>query len=462
MTIKRALIITVLSMLCMTNRAMSQAAGQNPAPIYDTLSIQFKLDSVRINMAFKDNAAHWESFKQDFYDRFSGYPASILQLDIYSGASPEGTARHNRMLGEQRGQAIRRLVRDELGTQIGRITVHNEAARWDGLYDAIAASDEPWRDEVLKIIDMPASDNENARDHRETKLRALHGGEVWKVLTEKYLPPLRSGASAIISFQGGGGQTIYMIGGGCDTVVIRDTVILGGGYTPGPQPSSDGADSVPQRPITPAWDIKSNLLMLGILVPNLEVEVPLGRNNRWSLEAEYFVTKIIWNRNAQASQFHNLGLELRFWFGDRTKHQWLDGLHTGLALGAGYYDWEWNESNGYQGEYLNYYLNIGYQKRFDEHWAVDAGIGLGIMASQYRHYRGSSVYPEDRVEQWDKHLIWTNNGTFIWPGPCHANVSLAYMFNAKPFHIRSKEEKQARQAQKIRKKVAKAKAQGRI
>lgn len=426
-------------------------------PTADTLSIRFRLDSIRIDMGFADNAACWQQFEHHFLERYQGVNPAALRLDIYSGASPEGTPSHNRWLGENRGLAIRRLVRQRLGNRVGSIVVHNEAARWDGFYDLVAASSEPWRDEVLRIIEMPATAEDNELDHREYKLRRLHGGRVWPVLLDKYLSPLRSGATAILSWQlppGAGG------GGRRDTIVVRDTVVMmGGAFGPGYAPGMPGTAALAEadeeaakrdsilldRLKYPAWAVKTNLLLWGVVAPNIQVEVPLGRRNRWSLELEYFSPWFIWNNNAHASQFQNLGIELRLWLGNRTFHPWLHGWHIGLAAAAGYYDWEWKKSEGYQGEHLNTYFNIGYQHRWGRHWGLDMGMGFGVMATKYRHYYGGSVYPENHLEPWDEHLIWHDTGRYIWPGLCHANISIVYLFNAWPFHTKSRKLKQYRE-----------------
>lgn len=196
-----------------------------------TLTIRFRLDSVRIDMLFAHNDSAWRQFEQDVKRRFAGVPASQLRLDIFSGASPEGTAAHNRWLGENRGQAIRRLVSQRLPGRIGSMVVHNEAARWEAFYESVARSQEPWRDEVLRIIELPPSQDEFQWDHRERKLRALRGGSVWPVLLERYLAPLRSGATAVLTWQ-------------LNTLVLRDTTFLMGpdglGYP--------GATGNPSRP----------------------------------------------------------------------------------------------------------------------------------------------------------------------------------------------------------------------
>ena len=412
-----------------------------------SLFMRFRLDSVRIDMSYADNQRAWDTFEHTLNSRYSDVPPEQLRLDIYSGASPEGTAQHNRWLGENRGQAIRSLVRQRMPGRIGNIVVHNECARWNALYDVIAKSNEPWRDEVLDIISMPASQDETKWDHREVKLRALHGGRVWSVLLEKYLPPLRSGTTAHLSKVSGGGAAVH------DTIYVRcddeprcpdcDNALI-----------AAVADSVLtardslllERLQYPAWAVKTNLLMWGVVAPNIEVEIPLGRRNRWSLELEYFHPWFIWSENAHASQFMNLGAEVRLYLGNRRWHRWLDGWHIGLAAGVGYYDFEWMRHEGWQGEYVNAYVNVGYQHRWGRHWAIDAGLGFGVIPTKYRYYLGSSTFPEGREEEWDRHLMYQHSGSRVFFGATHAHVSIVYMFNAWPFRFRDRKLRAYREA----------------
>ncbi len=403
----------------------------------DTLSIRFRLDSVTINMAYADNRRNWDTFCQNFRSRYADVPPAQLRLDIYSGASPEGSAAHNRWLGENRGRAIRSLVQRELPGRIGSIVIHNEAARWDALYEAIANSQEPWRDEVLHIISLPASEDETRRDHREIKLRALRKGTVWPVLLQRYLAPLRSGG------YGTGAATASVLSWRRDTVVVRDTVYMPGASlqqapTTGARAVATGTDAMTahdslllERLRQPAWAVKTNLLLWGVVAPNIQVELPIGRHNRWSLEAEYFQPWFVWNSNANASQCQNIGLELRYYLGNRHWHRWLHGWHVGLAAAVGRYDIEWKQHEGWQGEYVNAYVNIGYQHRWGRHWAIDAGIGLGVLPTRYRYYLGSSTFPAGREEAQDHHLMWQYSDHRLFFGATHVNVTLAYMFNMK-------------------------------
>lgn len=381
----------------------------------DTLDIRFRLDSIRIDMAFAGNADAWASFERNYYDHYSDVQPRELRLDIYSGASPEGTPSHNRWLGENRGQAIRRLVRQRLPGRIGSIVVHNEAARWDAFYESVEASDEPWRDDVLAILDLPASADENRWDHREYKLRALHGGTVWPTLLNRYLAPLRSGSTAILSW-----------------VRQRDTLVVTAPAAPCPDlPAAPVSQDPPApRPLRyPVWILRTNLPLLATGTPNLQAEWSLGHRDRWSLNVEGVWSWWTFAWNEYANEIIYGSVELRYWLGRRWRHHTLSGWHIGLGLGGGYGDIEW-KSRGVQAEVYSAFVNIGWQHRFGRRrqWAFDAGVGLGYAYIPWRRYTGSRLFPKGHEEPHTDHLMWRETGRNHWIGTPHFNVSLGYVF----------------------------------
>ena len=424
--------------MLMPEWAVADARNGAEVCVEDTLTIRFRLDSIRIDMDYADNRAAWGVFEKTFMEHFADANPHTLQLDIYSGASPEGPANHNLWLGENRGQAIRWLVRQQLPGRVGSIIVHNEGARWEGLFEAIAASDEPWRDEALHIITMPATLDGTLRDHRETKLRSLWGGTAWPVLRDKYLAPLRSGATAILSWRERS-----------DTVVVRDTVMMA---APQLLPSiifadADGSlrrvsDSTEVAPPVvarnpklrqPVWIARTNLPLLGFGgTPNLQLEFSLGHKDKWSFNIEGWWSWWVFSRNAYANEMIYGSIELRRWLGHRWRRHTLSGWHLGLAVGCGYGDLEF-KSKGYQAEVYSGFLNIGYQGRFGrrKHWSFDVGIGLGYAYVPYRRYDGSSIFPVGKEEQYDDHLMWQETRQFNWMGPVHFNISIGYVFNQK-------------------------------
>ena len=409
MNIKRSVSLLVLQTLVL---ALPLGAVAQKS---DTLSIQFRVGQSDLDLSYGQNREHIASFVLRSWARYGTYNADDLQLTLYTGASPEGPAELNRRLGEQRGIALRKEMEKLLSGLVGHITVVNEGPRWGALYNMVHESQEPWREDVLRILERRPSDDSWDADKREQQLRKLNGGRVWKALSERYLPQLRNSGSAIIASVK---EPVR------DTIVIRDTVI----YLPVPYPE-------PYINHQKQWAVKTNLLLWGVIAPNVQLEIPLGDCYRWSIEGELFFPWWTWSRNAHAEQFLNVGCELRYWLGDRSLQHSLDGWHVGGGLALGLYDFEWKRSEGWQGEYLNIYCNIGYQHRFglQKEWLVDGGIGWGYIPTKFRHYLGSSRFPVGHEESQDNHLMWQDSGWKHILGATHVNITLGYLFDGKKF-----------------------------
>lgn len=409
----------------------------------DTLEVRFRLGLSDLDLSYADNEQRINEFVARVKAHYAFMPEHSLKMDVYGGASPEGPNELNRRLGEQRGISLKQVLMQRLTGIISQITVVNQGARWGGLYNMVEKSDEPWKYEVLDVLMKAPEDDGWQMDPREQKLRKMKNGTVWNQLLAKYLPALRTSGSAVVApMSDAERERLRRRYGGdyCDTVVIRDTIV----YLPEPCPRYE-------EPIDSdwVWALKTNLLLWGVAAPNGQIEFPLGRSNRWSIEGEVFWPWFIWSHNVHAHQCGNLGLELRYWLGNRKKHHTLDGWHIGLGGAAGYYDFEWKKHEGYQGEYLNIYCNLGYQHRWGrrKQWAIDGGIALGWIPTKYREYIGSSQFPVGHEEirpdgtKQDPHLMWQKTSSKNFFGATHANITLAYMFHTKKQnHVSAAEE----------------------
>ena len=60
------------------------------------------------------------------------------------------------------------------------------------------------------------------------------------------------------------------------------------------------------------WAVKTNMLLWGVLAPNVEIEAPLGTSNSWSVEGELFFPWWTWDHNTYATQALNVGAEVRY------------------------------------------------------------------------------------------------------------------------------------------------------
>ena len=394
----------------------------------DTLEVLYRVGQSDIDLSYAGNAKRIDDFVQRVSARMASSNAKDISLTIRSGASPEGLKVLNDRLGAERGIALRDVLKSKIPFSVN-IPIINEGPRWAALRQMIQDSDEPWKERALKILQNNPSENESEIDPMERQLRALDHGQVWQQIQAKYLSKLRSSGFAVI-------QEITEEQRLKDTLYIfhKDTII----YEPGVLPVYEPPVYYSRKPA-----IKTNLLLWGLGAPNIQLEIPLGKRNRWSIEGEFIMPWITWNKNSHAEQGVDVGFEIRYWLGNRMKRHTLDGWHIGLAAASGYYDIEWKKSEGYQGEFSNTYFNIGWQKRFgrNRHWAFDAGLGLGWIHTKYRHYLGSSIYPVGHEEAQDYHLMWQDDLNLHkrysqrrnFFGATHANLSIAYFFGKQKY-----------------------------
>jgi len=191
-------------------------------------------------------------------------------------------------------------------------------------------------------------------------------------------------------------------------------------------------DTVPPRP----WmALKTNLLFDALLTPNIEIEIPLGHENRWSIMVEDWFPWFLYRKNAvgqartepriidkiykNAYQVWTVGAELRYWYRPRSNkfRQTLTGTFVGLYGAGGKYDWEW-DSTGDQGEFFSAGLTWGKAWRLGKHWNLECSGSVGAVWGPRRHYNG---------EYDDIHLVWKYNSNIFYAGPTKLKVSIAWL-----------------------------------
>ncbi len=171
---------------------------------------------------------------------------------------------------------------------------------------------------------------------------------------------------------------------------------------------------------TPFLALKTNLLFDVALTPNVELEVPLGR--RWSLNGEYMFPWWLLDDNKYCLEILSGGLEARYWLGNRRTRPSMTGHFLGLYAGGGKYDLQWKEQ-GYQGEFfIAAGISYGYTKKIARNLSLEFNIGIGMLRTDYRHYRAKDNYQT---------LHWQENGNYTWFGPTKVKISLVWLLNRK-------------------------------
>ena len=173
----------------------------------------------------------------------------------------------------------------------------------------------------------------------------------------------------------------------------------------------------------PLLALKTNLLFDAALMPNVEIEVPVGK--RWSVNGEYAFPWWQFDRGKYCMQVLMGGLEGRYWLGSRKSREdreVLTGHFLGLYAGGGKYDLQWGEK-GYQGEFfIAAGVSYGWATRIARHLHLEFNIGIGLLRTDYRHYHARDDYQT---------LLWQEIGKYTWFGPTKAKISLVWLLNRR-------------------------------
>lgn len=134
--------------------------------------------------------------------------------------------------------------------------------------------------------------------------------------------------------------------------------------------------------------IKNNLLYDGVLVPNLGLELPMGKKTTFDVLWSYNPFKL---DSGKQWQLWQLQPEFRYWFCERFNKSFI-GIH---ALG-GEYSWAnvklpfglAKELHGYrhEGWYAGGGISYGYQWILSNRLSLEAVIGIGYARVYYEKY----------------------------------------------------------------------------
>ena len=138
-----------------------------------------------------------------------------------------------------------------------------------------------------------------------------------------------------------------------------------------------GAGKTKYNKSVPFLALKTNMLFDIALIPNIEVEVPVGKC--WSLNGELMFPWWLFDNDKYCMQILSGGLETRYWLDNKKKRNILTGHFAGLYAGGGKYDLQWKE-NGYQGEFfIAAGISYGYAKRISRNLHLEFNLGIGVL-----------------------------------------------------------------------------------
>ena len=206
------------------------------------------------------------------------------------------------------------------------------------------------------------------------------------------------------------------------TELTDNTEITGSTQVTGNTPTKGSANAIApgKSRRRPLFAVKTNLLFDAALMPNIELEVPIGK--RWSLNGEYMFPWWLINDDRYCLQILMGGLEVRYRPGKRSGRDVLTGHFIGLYAGGGKYDLQWDK-NGYQGEFfIAAGVSYGYAHSIARNLRLEYNIGIGMLRTDYRHYHSRDNH---------RTLLWQENGEYTWLGPTKLKISLVWLITGK-------------------------------
>ncbi len=381
------------------------------------LTLYFRLDKSLVDSGYMDNARTLRHLDGLLTDR--NLCARIDSIHILSFTSPDGNRAYNDRLARQRSIAVKGyLVWKYPHLDQYRIHPRPQGENWQELRQLIESDRNlPCREEVLQIIDC-TPDNERCK----SLLKRLDAGRPYQYLARHILPLLRNASVCMVYFhKPAPDMTQGMMAGiphenELPPVTSVATTHIGIPLTP---------IRMETRQRHPAVAIKTNLLFDAALMPNIEVEIPIGNGNRWSVNGEWIFPWWLFDNDKYCMQVLMGGLEGRYWLGsrkNREQREVLTGHFLGLYAGGGKYDLQWDD-NGYQGEFfIAAGVSYGWATRIARNLHLEFNIGIGLLRTDYRHYHARDNYQT---------LLWQENGRYTWFGPTKAKISLVWLLNRK-------------------------------
>ena len=404
--------------ISMLNAQSSRVVCQQSAPIMNMLTdsvmgavtVRFPLNKTDIQPTYMGNNRELSRLQQSISSVMDHGDVQLKTITIRGYASPEGSYDHNEYLARERTNSLGQYVANLNNIPADKIKTEWVAENWEGLIRAIREASTQQLPHQRQLLEI-AENADLQPDEKERTMRQHYPAD-FQWLLQNVMPLLRQSYYRIDYVR----QQVIEQQGRMDTV-----------FQMPPADDRHQRQYTPLRPYQALFALKTNVLFDLALAFNGEIEVPLGRNNRWSLMAEFWKPWYVWNRNSRAYQLQVMGAEVRYWLGRcRSQRPVLTGWFVAPYYAYGKYDFEWdtdNRNDGYngvgdQGEFHSVGLSLGYSWPIHRRWNLEVSGAVGAFWGPRRHYHG---------EFGDTHLIWKYTTNTSYVGPTKLKVSLVWL-----------------------------------
>lgn len=374
-------------------------------PLKENFAIHYRVNETVVDEDYMGNKEQIHKIKHYLVNS-----PRVDSITIYAWSSPDGLYNKNRSLSRKRANSAKRLLLqhspDSAKLNSGKIKISPIAENWEGLTALVKEGySRKDREKVLAIL----GDDTMGSDNKKRELKKLDRGRTWKYLADNYLPQLRAATWVCVWAE--------VIQGMPEVAAVVQDSLEQPYIGLAPLPPYDYKPVLPQEESRTIAAVKTNLLYDAVTAVNFAVEVPIGK--RWSIVAEDVFPWWSWgpNRNKYAFQMVEIGIEPRYWFYKKEDADVLEGHFVGIYGMSAKYDFQWDRSLCYQGEYWSTGVTYGYSLPVKEWLKLEFSASVGFMRSNYRHYQPSPEYENLYLDEYQV-------GVLSYFGPTKVNVSM--------------------------------------
>ena len=155
----------------------------------DELEIIFKVSKAEIDSTVFDNEVTFANILAAVDKIFSDPHLKVDKIEVAGYASPEGSRRFNKWLGEGRAKALMNYItshRPQYGLTEDNFAICNGEENWQGLRRHLMNSSITEKESVLAIMDKQITD-----EQKKAEIKAIDNGAVWKKMLKEVYPHLR-------------------------------------------------------------------------------------------------------------------------------------------------------------------------------------------------------------------------------------------------------------------------------
>ena len=380
--------------------------------ITGTAHITFPISMAEIQSGYGNNARELGRISNDLRSIMSDSTLTLHNLTIHGFGSIDGPYKLNEKVSRQRTDSVAAFVSSLSNLSNGSIVTRSTAEDWKGFKQFVekASTDQlPHKEQILRIIN-----GTREPDAKEWIIKSTYP-EDYKYLINNCMPQLRRSDYTIKYVKTshiGISKAITMPE--TAAVFVADTTTV----------STQGE---PKKKSL-LFALKTNMLYDAALIPNLGIEVYMGK--RWTIALDWFYTWFSSNNRHRYWQAYGGYLGVRKYLGGERlnvkgeRSLFPTGHHIGAYMLGLTYDVEWG-GKGYQASKFGFGggLEYGYSKMIGRRWCIDFSIGVGFQDGEYKEY--------EPANDGTGHYIWLSTRKRHWWGPTKAEVSLKWLFGTK-------------------------------